>query len=154
MAATSDSSESECDLEYCVVEKVFYYSYMEIHFFFQCDVSEDLYIQLRKSPDDNPPRRLAPHNYFTKVTKDHHVYYGLDPTVLRKIPNELSHSSPYFKVIDMTLSQITMVYLEFDEQNNRLKIVKDEDFCVVGDSHKLSFIVNKIPQCYRSNTRS
>ena len=73
--------------------------YLNIHFHFNCEVSEELYVQIRKHPWDNPPRSLAPHNYFEKLDKENHVYYGLDPVILAPIPSNPGCTA-YFKVID------------------------------------------------------
>lgn len=140
--ATYGSDESTATY---VVKNVRYYQYMEVHFYFECKVSDNLYVQLRKCGMDNPPRSLAPHNYFEKETRNHHVYYGLDPSILRPLPRE---DSPYFKVIDWgpDLKQIAIVRLHFDEKQNRLEIFKGSDgsIQVKGDSCKLIFTIKSM----------
>lgn len=125
-----------------VVENVRYYQYMEVHFHFECTVSDNLYVQLRKCGLDNPPKSLAPHNYFEKETRNHHAYYGLDPAVLRHLPGE---DSPYFKVIDEgpDLKQFAVIRLHFDEERNKLKIfgVNNGAIQVEGDNCKLTFTI-------------
>lgn len=126
-----------------VVKDVRYYQYMEVHFYFECQVSDDLYVQLRKCGYDNPPKNLAPHNYFEKETQNHHVYYGLDPAVIRQLPG---NDSPYFKVIDVPLSHYAIIKLHFDEMRNRLKIfnVNNGSIQVEGDKHKLTFKIKEM----------
>ena len=123
-----------------VVENVRYYQYMEVHFHFECTVSDNLYVQLRKCGLDNPPKSLAPHNYFEKEARDHHVYYGLDPAILRRLPRE---DLPYFKVIDVDLKHYAVIRLHFDEMEDRLEIfnVNNGAIQVEGDNHKLTFTI-------------
>lgn len=134
------SSDEESPTTY-VVENVWCCHYMEVHFHFECQVSDDLYVQIRKCAFDNPPKRLAPHNYFEKETRNHHVYYGLDPAVLRDLPAR--NDTPYFKVIDTDLKQYAIITLHFDEQQNRLEIfdVNDGAIQVEGNNHKLIFTI-------------
>ena len=142
VGVTCDSVSDEESPSTYVVENVHYYRYMEVHFYFECHVSDNLYVQMRKCSNDNPPKSLAPHNYFEKITRNHHAYYGLDPAVLRQLPG---NNSPYFKVIDMgpDFNQYGIIHLHFDEKKNRLEIfdVNDEDIQVEGNSHKLIFTV-------------
>ena len=98
VGASCDSVSDEEPPSTYVIENVHYYRYMEVHFYFECHVSDNLYVQIRKCSNDNPPKSLAPHNYFEKITRNHHAYYGLDPAVLRQLPG---NNSPYFKVIDV-----------------------------------------------------
>ncbi len=127
-----------------VLKDVRYYHYMEVHFYFECRVSDNLYVQIRKCGMDNPPKELAPHNYFEKETRNHHVYYGLDPAVLRQLPG---NDGPYFKVIDLgpDLHQYGIIRLKFDEERKWLKIFGvGGDIQVEGTNHKLTFTVNAL----------
>ena len=128
-----------------VIKNIRYYHYMEVHFHFECYVSDNLYVQIRKCGMDNPPKSLAPHNYFEKETRNHHVYYGLDPAILCQLPG---NDSPYFKVIDQgpDLSQYGIVKLHFDEEKNWLKIfgVNRGAIQLEGSNHKLTFTVKAL----------
>jgi hypothetical protein len=142
----SDSDE-ESPTTY-VVENVHCCRYMEVHFYFECLVSDNLYVQIRKCSTDNPPKSLAPHNYFEKETQKHHMYKGLDPAVLRDL-SPGNHNTPYFKVIDMgpDFNQYGIIHLHFDEEKNRLQIfdVNDgETIEVEGNSRKLTFTVKAL----------
>lgn len=119
--------------------------YLNVHFHFKCEVSEELYVQIRKHPCDNPPRNLAPHNYFQKVDKENHVYYGLDPVILAPIPNNPGCTA-YFKVIDQggERPQYAIFNVDYDYSNLKIDTSGSDVTIEKKGCHEIHFTINTL----------
>lgn len=121
------------------------HQYVNVHFHFDCKVSEKLYVQIRKGSTDNPPRALAPHNYFEKIDRGHHVYYGLDPAILAPIPVH-PNNTPYFKVIDGggEKGQYGIYTVSYDYHKMTIDIGNRRDVRVEWNEREVIFTIRKL----------